>query len=212
MSKDWYLRGLYYFKAFGYKFIDSNLNQEVVQNINLQDQILQIRNCNLCELGKSKKYSFCGIGNQNAKVIFVIDAPSNSDDDNGVLFSGGVGEKFYELILLGARLRKSDIFITSLLRCKPTTTQNIDLCFKLCEPYLKNEFKIIKPYVIVALGEDVFERLSGVAVANYEAIRGNVMKFQNTLLMPTFSPYFIIKNPSKQDAFLQDLTKIRRYL
>ncbi|MGP1484514.1 MAG: uracil-DNA glycosylase family protein [Campylobacter sp.] len=213
MNESEFLRQLAYFKAFGYKFVDYEKLKLNAQKAKLSQLNSQIKNCNLCQLCKSRNSVVLGVGSQNAKVVFALNAPNSSDDESGILFSNSIGAKFYEQIWLKLGLKKDEIFVTTMLKCKPTNTSNLDSCFELCQAYFQTEILNINPNIVVALGEEAFSMLTKDKILQrFESIRGNVIKFGNMLLMPTFSPFWIAKNPSKQDIFLQDLSNIRRYL
>lgn len=211
MNKERFLRRLCYLKAFGYEFSNEYFLTDQAPNRSLSQLNSQIKSCNLCELCKSKNHSLVGIGNANSKVIFVLDSPSELDDKSGNLLSGAVGEKFYDLIK--TEIKDENFYVTTLIKCKKNGNAPIEASYDLCRPYLECEVKNVSPKVVVALGEEVFYRLSrSRADKSFESIRGNAVKSGNMLLVPTYSPFWVMQNPSKKEAFLLDLNKIRRFL
>ena len=216
-NKNQILRQLYYLKAFGYSYINPSfglqINNDVSTDMNELER--QIKTCNLCELCKSRNNALVGSGEIDAKIMFISDSPSVSEDMSGKFLEGSIGNKFCALVdeILG--LKKEEFYMTSIIKCKiPPTNIAAGLSYELCKPYLMSQIDIISPKVIVALGESVFLNLIGEPGRKdaFESIRGNVFGFKNTRLIATYSPTWILKNPSKEQAFIDDLNRIKGLL
>jgi uracil-DNA glycosylase family protein len=110
-----------------------------------------------------------------------------------------------------AGLKKDEIYVTSLLKCKPAAKTPTN-AYELCEPYFSAEARLVAPKLIVALGEEVFYKMIKQSAQSFETIRGNIMKFKHSALLATYSPAVIAKNPSKKELFFNDLKKIKEYL
>ncbi|KAB0582713.1 uracil-DNA glycosylase, family 4 [Campylobacter sputorum subsp. sputorum] len=219
MEKLAMLRKLYYYKAFGFKYINENmlkdgsiktsfLNVDSISNIKSQ-----VLNCSLCTLCKSRKNALFSFGSKNAKVFFVSDSPSIADDLRGELFSGKSGKFFLDC--LKKTIGDGEFYFSNIIKCKISGDEvpNIEY-FQKCSPYIMQEIDIIAPKIIVTLGSLAFNLITndfGESV-NFDSLRGSVFKFKNTLLMPTYSPYWIITNPSKMDEFMLDLDKIKEFI
>ena len=140
-----------------------------------------IKECNLCELCKNANHVLTGLGGKNANLN--------------------------EL----AGLKKDEIYVTSLLKCKPAAKAPTN-AYELCEPYFSAEVRLVAPKLIVALGEEVFYKMIKQSAQSFETIRGNIMKFKHSALLATYSPAVVAKNPSKKELFFSDLKNIKEYL
>ena len=195
------LRELYYLRAFGYKFADFSPSSAALPS-SLAELNASIKECNLCELCKSANHALAGLGDKSAKVIFVFDAPNAAEDASG---------KFLQNLNEMAGLKKDEIYVTSLLKCKPAAKAPAS-AYELCEPYFSAEARLVAPKLIVALGEEVFYKMIKQSAQSFETLRGNIMKFKHSALLATYSPTVIAKNPSKKELFFSDLRKIKEYL
>lgn len=213
------LRKLYYYKAFGFEYMsdnilkDSGCNTSFLENANISKIKQQVLNCCLCALCKSRKNALFSSGKKDAKVFFVSDSPSIADDLKGEFFSGKSGKFFLECIK--KILDKDDFYFSNIIKCKMSGDEMPDIeYFEKCSPYIMQEIDIIKPKIIVTLGAMAFNLITkdfGQS-ANFDSLRGSVFKFKNSLLMPTYSPYWVITNPSKADEFMMDLNKIKEFI
>ncbi|QKG29515.1 uracil-DNA glycosylase [Campylobacter sp. RM16187] len=211
------LRQLHYLKAFGYRYINPSFGLHIKNNVSndIKELEEQIKNCNLCELCKSRNNALVGSGRLDSKIMFISDTPSVSEDISGRFLEGSIGEKFCKVIYEILGLNKHEFYMTSIIKCK--IHQNnlaINLSYELCKPYLMSQIDIISPKIIVALGENVFLNLINnlERTNSFESIRGNVLRFKNSYLMATYSPAWVLKNPSKEQALIDDLNKIKGLL
>lgn len=213
-NKNEILRELCYLRAFGYRFISPNFGIEAVSKSakNMLELENQISSCNLCELCKSRNHALIGSGDLGSKIMFITQMPSASEDMSGRYLDGVVGEKFCQIVAEILGIRKDEFYITSLIKCK--THSNLapnSVNYELCKPYLLSQIDIISPKVIVALGEAVFLNLINQA-NSFESVRGSVFRFKNSNLIPTYSLAWVLKNPSKERDFIDDLRKIKGLL
>ena len=202
------LRELYYLRAFGYKFADFSPSSMALPR-SLAELNASIKECNLCELCKSANHVLTGLGDKNAKVVFVFDAPNAAEDASGEFLASD--DKFLQNLNELAGLKKDEIYVTSLLKCKPAAKVPTN-AYELCEPYFSAEARLVAPKLIVALGEEVFYKIIKQSAQSFETIRGNIMKFKHSALLATYSPAVVAKNPSKKELFFSDLRKIKEYL
>lgn len=216
-NKNEILRDLCYLKAFGYKYINPSFGRQTTSELSADIKELenQIKSCNLCELCKSRNNALIGRGALNAEIMFISNAPSVSEDMSGNFLDGTVGDKFCSLVDEVLNLKKDEFYMTSVIKCKiPQSNVALGLSYELCKPYLLCEIDIVSPKVIVALGESVFSNLTNEAEQkqSFEAIRGNILKFKNSYLTATYSPAWVIKNPSKEQSLVDDLNKLKELL
>ena len=205
------LEKLLFLKAIGYNFIDENfLNLSKYQDYNSIDELnSEIKKCSLCFLRNSSKCVFTGFGDKNSKIMFV--SLCKKDD----YFEGASGKILENAINNGLNLEKDNVYISSLLRCE--ISQNdaknpaLERSFELCRPYLLEEIRLIKPKIIITLGEEAFMRLypNLLTKGGFSGIRGSILKDDSRFIMPTFSPEWISKNPSFEKIYIDDLRKIK---
>lgn len=118
-----------------------------------------IKKCRMCRL--NRKNTVSGEGDTNAKLFFVGESPGREEDLTGRPFIGRAGRLLTEL-LVSIKLKRENVFITSVLKCRPPnnrkpTAKEIEYCL----PYLKKQIEIIKPKIIVLLGNTALQSLLG---------------------------------------------------
>ncbi|WP_298040138.1 uracil-DNA glycosylase family protein [uncultured Campylobacter sp.] len=157
----------------------------------------------------SSKCVSTGFGDKNSKIMFVL--LCKKDD----YFEGISGKILQNAIKEGLNLEKDSVYISSLLRCE--ISQNdaknpaLERSFELCRPYLLEEIRLIKPKIIITLGEEAFMHFypNLLTKGGFSGIRGSILKDNSRFIMPTFSPEWISKNPSFEENFIDDLKKIK---
>ncbi len=169
-----------------------------------------VEHCYLCELCKSRKNVLFGYGNANSDIMFISDEPSNSEDEMGAFYSGKSGELLTKMIENVLNIHKEEVYLTTLVKCKSLNglnNSNIDTC----NDYLLKQIELIKPKLIVALGERTYSYLLKNNM-NFAQIRGKDLVYNGITLIATFSPSFLLRNPSsKKDAYY-DMLKIKNYM
>jgi len=213
--KNQVLKYLYNLKSYGFEYHESfDLFQSEVKNLKLPNNLNELKNsaehCYLCELSKSRKKVVFGYGNPNSKVIFINDEPTKSEDELGTFYVGNSGELISKMIENVLNIKKEEIYITTLVKCKSlngATNSNMEVC----NDYLLKQIELIKPKLIVALGEKTYSFLMK-NNDNFSQIRGKELSFNNIPFIATFSPTFLLRNPSfKKDAYY-DLLKIKNFM
>ena len=213
--KNQLLRNLYNLKSFGYEYHETlDFFSSEVKNFKLPNNLDALKNsvehCYLCELCKSRKNVLFGYGNANSDIMFISDEPSNSEDEIGAFYSGKSGELLTKMIENVLNIQKEEVYLTTLVKCKSLNglnNSNIDTC----NDYLLKQIELIKPKLIVALGERTYSYLLKNNM-NFAQIRGKDLVYNGITLIATFSPSFLLRNPSsKKDAYY-DMLKIKNYM
>src|SRR5450756_400087 len=112
----------------------------------------EVAACHLCELAKDRNLTVPGVGNPNAEILFVGEAPGWHENQHGRPFVGPAGQ-LLEQLLKSVSLRREDVFITNVVKCRPP--QNRDPLpeeIQACSGYLDRQLALIKPKLIVTLG------------------------------------------------------------
>lgn len=209
------LQQLNYLKSIGYEYhkpMDFSSND--IKNIKLPDNIDllkdKVEHCYLCELSKSRKNVLFGYGNINADIMFISDEPTTSEDDLSIHYSGKSGELLIKMIENVLNVKKEDVYFTSLVKCRSSNNLN-KTHVENCSDYLFKQIELIKPKLIVTLGEKTYSYLLN-DDKNFSQIRGQEISFNNIKLLPTFSATFLLRNPSsKKDAYY-DMLKIKNIM
>lgn len=177
---------------------------------NINDLSISVSHCYLCELSKCRKNVLFGYGNINSNVMFIGDEPSNSEDELGSFYMGRSGELLTKMIENVLLITKEDVYYTTLVKCKSLNGLN-NSNIETCHDYLLKQVELIKPKLIVALGEKTYSYLLKNS-DNFSQMRGKELVFNTIPLIATFSPTFLLRNPSsKKDAYY-DMLKIKNYM
>lgn len=215
LVKNRVLNQLNYLKSFGYEYHESfDFFSNNIRNIklpnNINDLSISVSHCYLCELSKCRKNILFGYGSANSDIMFIGEEPSNSEDEIGSYYVGKSGELLIKMIENVLNITKEDIYYTTLVKCKSTNGLN-NSNIETCHDYLLKQIELIKPKLIVALGEKTYSYLLKNG-DNFSQIRGKELVFNGISLITTFSPTFLLRNPSsKKDAYY-DMLKIKNYM
>jgi len=165
--------------------------------------------CKLCNLGRSK--IVFGVGNPQADLMFVGEAPGRDEDLQGIPFVGRAGQLLTKIIeAIG--LTRDDVYIANVIKCRPPENRNPEPDeVETCEPFLFRQIDIIKPKVIVALGKFGAQTLLR-TLDPISRLRGNVYDFRGAKLIPTFHPAYLLRNPSSKREVWEDMKLVRRLL
>jgi len=165
--------------------------------------------CTLCpHLAKSRTQVVFGVGNPEAKLMFVGEAPGADEDEQGEPFVGRAGQLLTKM-LTAMELTREQIYIANVLKCRPDTPPNTSGNRKptrdemdACLPYLRAQVAVIAPQVIVALGATAVEGLFGPQKMNMTRLRGNWRELDGVPVRLTFHPSYLLHN---QDIALKRL-------
>lgn len=206
---------LNFMKSIGYEYHASlkSFNKEVSSSSlpnDINELKLIVENCYLCELSKSRKNVLFGEGNTNASVMFILDEPTTSEDELKSFYVGKSGEQLAKMIENVLPLKKEDVYITSLVKCKSLNGFSA-AHFNSCSTYLYKQIELIKPKLIVTLGEKAFQFLCNSNIS-FNQVRGQVQNFKEYNVLPTHSASFLLRNPSSKKEAFHDMLKIKSIL
>lgn len=163
----------------------------------LRERVLGCAKC--AHLASSRKNVVFGVGNMNAQLMFVGEAPGADEDAQGEPFVGRAGELLTKIIQ-AMGLQRGDVYIANILKCRPDTPGQSKGNRKptpeemaACVPYLHEQIDFIRPRVIVALGATAIEGLLGKTVS-ITRMRGQWTAYRGTPLMPTYHPAYLLHN------------------
>ena len=168
--------------------------------------------CRLCKLHTlGRKQVVFGVGNPNADLMFVGEAPGADEDIQGEPFVGKAGQLLTKIIeAIG--MQRSDIYIANVIKCRPPGNRNPEPDeVERCEPFLFRQIDIVQPKVIVALGKFAAQSLLR-TTEPITRLRGREYKFRSAILMPTFHPAYLLRNPSSKREVWEDMKRVRAIL
>jgi DNA polymerase len=165
----------------------------------LRERVLACVKCP--HLASSRKNVVFGVGNLDAELMFVGEAPGADEDAQGEPFVGAAGQLLTKIIT-ATGLSRSDVYIANILKCRPDTPGQSAGNRKptpeemtTCIPFLHEQIDLIKPKVLVALGATAVEGLLGKTVG-ITKLRGQWREYRGIPLMPTYHPAYLLRNQS----------------
>jgi DNA polymerase len=178
----------------------------------LEDLRADLGDCQRCKLAAGRTNLVFGIGNPHARVVFVGEGPGADEDRLGEPFVGRAGQLLTEIITKGMRLRRDDVYICNVIKCRPPGNRNPEPDeVESCEPFLVRQLALIAPEVIVALGKFAAQTLLR-SKTPITQLRGRWFDYHGTMLMPTFHPAYLLRNPGDKRLVWEDIQKVMRVL
>jgi DNA polymerase len=171
----------------------------------------EIKDCKNCSLGKTRTRFVFGVGNPQAELMFIGEAPGRDEDQQGIPFVGRAGQ-LLTLMLQAIGLLREDVFIANVLKCRPPNNRDPLLEeIKECEPYLLKQIELISPRLIVTLGRFASASLLRTNAA-LGKLREDVYTYNEVPLIVTYHPAALLRNPQLKRQAWEDLKKISAYL
>ena len=182
---------------------DSNETIEVIRH--------DIGNCTRCPLHEGRTKIVHTTGNFEAELMFIGEAPGADEDAKGEPFVGRAG-KLLTQIIEAIGYKREDVVIGNINRCRPPGNRQPTLPeAHTCRPFLLREIAVIKPKVIVVLGNTAMHNLLDTKVG-ISKMRGQFHDYFNVKVMPTFHPAYLLRDPSKKREVWEDMKMVREYL
>ena len=163
-----------------------------------------VAGCQACSLGQTRTQTVFADGSaQPGGIFFVGEAPGADEDRTGVPFVGKAGQLLTDIINKGMGLRRDQVTIANVLKCRPPGNRDpLPEEKELCTPFLDRQIELVQPAVIVALGTHAAQHLLGTN-APISALRGQIHARKGLQVVPTFHPAFLLRNPErKRDCWL----------
>ena len=172
-----------------------------------------IGDCTRCKLHTlGRKQIVFGVGNPNADLMFVGEAPGADEDIQGIPFVGRAGQLLTDIIEKGLKMPRADVYIANVIKCRPPGNRNPEPDeVETCEPFLFRQIDIIKPKVIVALGTFAARALLR-TLDPISRLRGRVYEYRGAKLVPTFHPAYLLRNPSAKRDVWEDMKLVLKLL
>jgi DNA polymerase len=173
----------------------------------LEEIRADLGDCCRCLLGQGREHVVFGCGNEQARLVFVGEAPGREEDKQGIPFVGEAG-RLLDRMLFAMGLRREDVYICNVLKCRPPGNRDPQPDeIAACEPFLQRQLAAIRPRVIVTLGRFAAQTL----LRDQDAIsrlRGRWHEYEGIPLMPTYHPAYLLRNPESKREAWEDLKQV----
>ncbi len=171
----------------------------------------EVQTCRKCPLAESRINTVFGVGNKNARLMFVGEAPGAEEDKRGEPFVGRAGKLLTDMIK-AMGFSRDDVYIANIIKCRPPGNRDpLPSEIEQCEGYLKRQIAKINPEVICALGKHAAHTLLRVD-SPISKLRGNFYEYENRPLMPTYHPAYLLRNSAGKADVWRDLQAILKKL
>ncbi len=171
----------------------------------------EMGDCTRCRLHTGRTNIVFGVGNPQADLMFIGEAPGRDEDLKGEPFVGRAGQLLTKII--GAMgYQRSDVYIANINKCRPPNNRapardEADSCL----PFLHGQVAAIRPKVIVCLGSVAVQNLLNTE-EKISRLRGRWQEFDGIPVMPTYHPAFLLRNPNMKKPVWEDMQEVMRRL
>jgi len=165
-----------------------------------------VRDCQRCPLHRSRTNLVFGEGNPEADLMFIGEAPGETEDQTGRPFVGKAGQLLTQ-ILAAVGIQREEVYITNVVKCRPPgnrvpTKTEMDACWD----WLAAQIALINPLLIVTLGNTPTQKLLG-TTEGITQLRGRFFSWKGNIeVFPMFHPSYLLRNPSKKKGSPKYLT------
>ncbi len=172
----------------------------------------ELGDCTRCKLHGGRKHLVFGVGNPNADLMFVGEAPGRDEDLQGEPFVGRAGQLLTRIIeAIG--LQREDVYIANVIKCRPPENRNPEPDeIETCRPFLFAQIDVIAPRVIVALGSFAVKTLLGDDSISISRARGRRYACRGAQLVPTFHPAYLLRSPNRKRDVWEDMQRVQAIL
>jgi len=172
-----------------------------------------IGDCTRCPLhAQGRQHIVFGVGNPQADIMFIGEAPGAHEDRQGVPFVGKAGELLTRIIEGGMKRSRDDVYIANVIKCRPP--QNRDPSpeeVATCRPFILQQIDLVNPKVIVTLGRVAAQALLQTK-RSITHMRGEWQELKGVPVMPTFHPAYLLRNPAGKRQVWSDIQEVIRRL
>jgi uracil-DNA glycosylase family 4 len=167
----------------------------------------ELESCCRCGLGKGRINLVFGVGRPDADLMFIGEGPGQQEDEQGIPFVGPAGQLLTKIIeAIG--LTRDEVYIANIVKCRPPNNRApLPEESALCLPFLRRQIEIIRPRIIMTLGNVPTQTLLQ-TTAGITKTRGAFVERDGILFMPTFHPAYLLRDPNKKKEVWEDMKKV----
>lgn len=164
--------------------------------------------CRRCELHKTRTKVVFGVGDENATLMFVGEAPGRDEDLRGEPFVGRAGQ-LLDRILAAIDLSREEVYIANVLKCRPPNNRDpLPSEMEACRPFLIRQIELVNPKLICALGRHAAHTLLKTS-ASLKSLRGRFHLYRGIKLLVTYHPASLLRNPNLKRPTWEDMKMLR---
>jgi uracil-DNA glycosylase family 4 len=165
-------------------------------------------NCRRCPLRKGATNVVFGEGDPHAGIMFIGEGPGGEEDKMGRPFVGAAG-RLLDRIIAAAGWKREEVYIANIVKCRPPGNRNpLQDEIEICYPLLEKQIELIDPQIIVTLGAVSAKVLLGSPNLYITKERGKWHQFGSRMLMPTFHPAALLRDPAKKRPVWEDIKQV----
>ena len=170
----------------------------------LQQVREELGECTRCKLHTGRTQIVFGVGNPQAKLVFVGEAPGADEDAQGEPFVGRAGQLLTKIIQ-AMGMQREDVYICNIIKCRPPNNRTPESDEILaCQPFLLKQLRAIGPQFVCALGGPAAQTLLQTKEP-ISRLRGKFYDFHGIPLLPTFHPAYLLRNPHEKKTVWEDM-------
>jgi DNA polymerase len=167
----------------------------------------EIGDCTRCKLHKGRTNIVFGVGDPQARLMFIGEGPGADEDLKGEPFVGRAGQLLTQIIK-AMGLTREQVYIANVVKCRPPENRNPEADeIEQCSPFLRAQIASVNPLVIVALGKFAAQTLLGVETP-ISRMRGQFHQMGPVAVMPTFHPSYLLRNPGAKREVWEDMKMV----
>ena len=173
----------------------------------------EVAACQTCGLCETRTLTVPGEGHPKARVVFVGEAPGADEDQSGRPFVGTAGQLLTKIITSGMGLRREEVFIANVLKCRPPGNRDpLPTEKESCAPYLERQLAAIQPELVIALGRHAANHLLG-QDESLGRLRGKLHPHELGFpVLATYHPAYLLRSPEAKADCWQDIQLGMRHL
>jgi uracil-DNA glycosylase family 4 len=172
----------------------------------LETLATEVAECTRCLLHRGRTRSVPGEGPGDAAIMFIGEAPGFHEDQQGRPFVGAAGQ-FLEELLESIGLRREDVFITNVIKCRPPGNRDpLPEEIEACKPYLDRQIELLQPKLVVTLGR--FSMARAFPKARISRIHGQPRKVGGVIYYPMYHPAAALHQPSLRRTVVEDMQRV----
>lgn len=180
-------------------------------NLRINETNNRIIVCRKCSLSKTRNNPVPGEGDLQSKIMFVGEAPGGQEDIEGRPFVGQAGKLLNELLEI-IHLKREDVFITNVVKCRPPENRDpLEDEKKLCLPYLRKQVSLIKPALICTLGNHAMKTLINKDLY-ISQVHGRIFRKKNYIFVALYHPAAALYNQKLKDVLIKDILNLETIL
>lgn len=188
--------------------------EQQYDNETLEDIRRDLGECQRCKLWRTRTKIVFGEGNEKAELMFVGEAPGADEDATGRPFVGRAGQLLTKMIeAIG--LKREDVYIANVIKSRPPNNRTPEKDeIEACSPFLFRQIAVIRPRLIVTLGNPATQELLGTKTG-ITKMRGEFQDYpriEGIKVLPTFHPAYLLRSPDKKREAWEDLKRVRAFM